>query len=1453
MNKFYTAAFYVILFFVAITSSHAQVPAKYSDNLIDYQEITLDIENYRNNLINAPIRSAFVQSRNSNIIIELPIPKKGFQRFRVIETPILSSELSAARPNVKSYTAKGIDDFTATAKFNITAAGFYGVIKSVKGISVIEKIDSNRYITYYDHDILSEHNGFSCESDENVEPNDIIPTAGRIDSCFQIGDNLRSYELVLTCSGEFYALNGGTDPLVEAALLNRVTQINTIYETEISTTFTIVEYLLNNNPATDPYSDPTNTVTSITETENFINANVTASSWDIGHGFHEITCGGGCGWAGRAGLAVVCTSAKARGYTYLPNDIPTAITVLVHEFGHQFSNRHTNYGCNTNGACSRYEPGRGSTIMSTSAGCDAGDFFANRTDYFSVASLQNMVDFMNSGLFVTGTSCNTVTIGGWSDCATLIPTGNSMPSSNANANSIDGLVIPHSTPFVLNGSGSDADGVGSLTYNWEQYDTDYSGSDAPDDTASSTTAPLFRSFPPSTSSERTVPQLSSILAGNVTSGTGEVLPNVARNLTWRLTVRDNEAGGGGVACDQISLTVGSDGPFKISSQNSTTAWVVGATETITWDVANTDSPLYTCANIDILFSTDGGNTFPTTLASGVPNNGSYDITVPSVSTNSARVKILCSGGTNIFFDINDVDILVTSTCDAVGGTIVNSNTVTAIEGDASLNLGLMAGLPVNSVSGILDSSDNNTFLTVENNGGGTCISFGNSPYYETIELVASSSSNVTFTRTPQGYTSMIGLFQESYNPGSVCDNWLNSNGNYNGSSVSVSPSFTESLTSGTKYVLLTSGFGTNTPNPGNYEVSFSETLYDVSALDITGYLYTYVVVDSGTGNIVAFSADSDLTDHIVFPAGSYTVYGLSYLAGSSTSSYVGNTFASFQTDIGNSTFCGALSSNTVTVNINAYTSTTYTYNSGLWSPVDPNGVIDIRDHILIQAGDYTMSSNLECTTFTVNPGTSITINNGVNLTVANALNLESTSSSFSSLILNGSITGTINYNRFTSQVGPIGTNDLIASPFSGQNFGDFDIANTNLANSGSVRAFAPYNTSVGAYQNYDASGNMATLITLGTGYRAATTDGSTLTFTGMAQSTDVLNIPISDAAAGYAWNLIGNPFPSYLDFNTFFQQNKNEFETGAAFQAIYGYDGDASNGWTVWNQATIDEGSIIETIAPGQGFFVKAKSGGGLIDFTTAMRTTATGIAAEDDDFIVGRQPIGNALLSTLYLNSDSNEASTQIYFIEGTTRGLDTGYDAGAYRGNAGEFSIFSNLVEDNTGLDMAIQTLPFEDFNEIVIPIGINASAGHQLHIGVSESSTLPDDINIYLEDNLANTFTLLNTSDYIFTPTNDLNGTGRFYIHYTSETLSVDDTHLDSVLIYATNNPKEIIIKGTLLPKTVANIYDVQGRSFMSMDLNSNSTINTIDASHIGTGVYIISLTNSKGIKTKKLIIN
>ena len=522
--------------------------------------------------------------------------------------------------------------------------------------------------------------------------------------------------------------------------------------------------------------------------------------------------------------------------------------------------------------------------------------------------------------------------------------------------------------------------------------------------------------------------------------------------------------------------------------------------------------------------------------------------------------------------------------------------------------------------------------------------------------------------------------------------------------------------------------------------------------------------------------------------------------------------------------------------------TTYTFNNA-WSPSSPVGVSNLSDTIIVNSGTANISADTDCNTVTINPGAALTIDSGVTLT-ATTVDLNSTSQLFSSLISDGTITGVVNYNRYTSQ---IGTNDLISAPVSGQLFPTFAALNTNLAASITARAFAPYNTAIGAYQNYDLITNALTTIDAGIGYRAATTDGSTLTFTGTVRTDDVLDVPISGAAAGYAWNLIGNPYPSYIDFDAFFTANVSEFDSSSAFQAIYGYDGDASNGWTIWNLATITDLVDTELIAPGQAFFVKSKPAGGLVDFEKGMRRTGA-----SDDFIAGRSSTTNVALCKLNLISLSNNASTQIYFIEGTTRGLDIGYDAGSYLGSAAEYSIFTNLVEDNTGIDMAIQTLPYGDINEITVPLGIKAQTNEELTISIDDVTTLPSSVNVYLEDTFQNTLTLLNNSNYTFVPESELNGTGRFYLRYSTEALSIKDSQFNDLQIYATAKPKEIVVNGVLNGKTEANVYDIQGRKVLSKNLNYSSTSNTINVSMLSTGIYIVKVSNNNQVKTQKVVI-
>ncbi|MBO3097274.1 galactose oxidase-like domain-containing protein [Gelidibacter pelagius] len=543
-----------------------------------------------------------------------------------------------------------------------------------------------------------------------------------------------------------------------------------------------------------------------------------------------------------------------------------------------------------------------------------------------------------------------------------------------------------------------------------------------------------------------------------------------------------------------------------------------------------------------------------------------------------------------------------------------------------------------------------------------------------------------------------------------------------------------------------------------------------------------------------------------------------------------------------------------TLEINVVTPEIYTFN-GSWSESgDPSGVSGIFDDIIIESGEAMILQSTSARNITVAPGAALTVNPNaaVNLSVRNTLTLNSNSTSYASLIETGYLTGTVIYNRYVNKMGTSagGGNDLISPPvarnfnaaFVEENVGVIAAHPTTVG----IYAFAPYNVNSGKYENFNIGTNNlgSEAMVPGIGYRAATVNGGTLSFRGTTTKSAV-SVPIYDGSRS-SWNLIGNPYPSYLDFEMFFEVNKDQFEAGEAYQAIYGYTGNSGE-WTILNNLSFEDPNLQPKIAPGQGFFVKSKVGGGIVRFTPEMRTSGA-----SDDFIHGR-PNKNIALSKLKLTRGSSDVSTSVYFVDGSTKGIDPGYDAAAYAATKVDFLLFTNLIEGNKGLDIAIQALPYEDFNDVIVPLGVKAKAGAQLSISLDEVSTLPANINVYLEDTQYNTLTLLNDDAFTFTPTVDLNGAGRFNVHYASRTLSIGDMDAnDNLRIYTTSSPKTLYIMGQLTGATRAYLYDIQGRLVLSKALNPNTTENTMDISTIGTGIYVVKLNNDHQIKTQKLVI-
>ncbi|WP_323787371.1 reprolysin-like metallopeptidase [Psychroserpens sp.] len=524
------------------------------------------------------------------------------------------------------------------------------------------------------------------------------------------------------------------------------------------------------------------------------------------------------------------------------------------------------------------------------------------------------------------------------------------------------------------------------------------------------------------------------------------------------------------------------------------------------------------------------------------------------------------------------------------------------------------------------------------------------------------------------------------------------------------------------------------------------------------------------------------------------------------------------------------------------------YSGGTWDPNAPSGTTT-ADNVLILDGTYNVNSaDISINNLTVNSGATINVDKANNITVAGNINvmsngvftLNSDSNEFSSLLVDGTVMGDVEYKRHVTSNS--GGNDIIAPPVSGEAFTSFISNNSNVfANSGqTLYLFGPFEKPLNDYGLF--SNVEAVNLEAAKGYRAASTNDDTFTFTG-AVTTGPLTVPIIHSGTDYAkWNLIGNPYTSYIKLEDFLSANLNELDPNTV--AVYGYDADLTFGteWTIWNMAYSDNnpGALI---APGQGFFVSSKVAGSNVSFTPSMRSTGT-----TDDFIAGRN--ANLAHFVITMSKPDRTYNTDIYFKDNATLGLNIGYDAELFSEEPSTFSIYTELTESGQDLNMAIQTIGFDDVNgTTVIPVGINLLQGQQVTIGMDTSDL---QYNVYFEDTLTNTVTLLNTSDYNLTATTDLIGTGRFYVRFEAETLSVLESNLNELQIYNNSDTKEIIVKGQLTEATSFVLYDIQGRAILRTDLDTSNVINTIDASNYSKGVYLVQLTDAVSTISKKLII-
>ncbi len=611
---------------------------------------------------------------SEGIIITLPMPDGSTRDFKVWQTPMMPDQLASQFPDIKTFTGESVSNHTVTVKLDFTLYGFHAMIFDGNNTSFIDPFDNYHDGYYMVHYKKDETRSFSdrmkClvhsfdEHGPAGEPMDIQQKGlPRIALKTINGSQLRTYRLALACDVDYaQAATGLATPTVAQVLSKMTTsmnRINGVYEREFSVTMKFVTNetsLIFITATGDPYHiDNSNAGNLLTDNQTECDAVIGDANYDIGHVFST-------GSGGVSLLGVICSSGnKAQSTTGQPTPVGDGFDIdyVAHEMGHEFGGDHT-FANGSDGSCGgnntpeiSYEPGSGSTIMAYGGICGPDDVQMHSDPYFHAVSLEMIQTYITTPGSMGGDVC-----------AVKTSTGNKLVKYSPFTASYS---IPYLTPFelvapVLTDTVADS----TTLYCWEEWDNALTiGIAGERFLATHAVGPLFRSFNPTTTGLRVFPKMSMVLAGTLSNAgiegaEGEKVPDVARTMNFICTFRDiyHNMGSITIPDDQITLNAINTGAgFVVTSQNSAVTYSGGSSQTVTWNVVNSNTTPINATSVDIYLSLDGGYTWNYHIGT-YPNTGSATITVPNPAASSTTCRIKVKGHGNVFFNVNGSNFTV---------------------------------------------------------------------------------------------------------------------------------------------------------------------------------------------------------------------------------------------------------------------------------------------------------------------------------------------------------------------------------------------------------------------------------------------------------------------------------------------------------------------------------------------------------------------------------------------------------------------------------------------------------------------------------------------------------------------------------------------------------------------------------------------------------------------------
>ena len=517
----------------------------------------------------------------------------------------------------------------------------------------------------------------------------------------------------------------------------------------------------------------------------------------------------------------------------------------------------------------------------------------------------------------------------------------------------------------------------------------------------------------------------------------------------------------------------------------------------------------------------------------------------------------------------------------------------------------------------------------------------------------------------------------------------------------------------------------------------------------------------------------------------------------------------------------------------------------------------------ITNGDFlTVTKNLYIlllSSLNIDPGGQLTIGNNLDIWATGTCTLKSDASSTGSLIVSGSISGNITFERYI----PSGKWHYISCPIIyNVESTQFDDLSMDLGTPGSSsNQFYRWDESLSSktigfwvdiLNGSDGSGTNTLMddevFNLGQGYGIyyASTP-KTLSFTNeMNISNKTYTLTKTSGSTAEGANLVGNPFCSDIAINTgadtdnnFITQNTDVLDV--SYRAIYLWQEGES--WDGRSKDYVAINNSIEAtfIEPGQAFMLMAASNNATLNFNSSIRKhgNTTFYKNSNNDNI--------SRFELMIINPENENNTTLIAFMPEMTNGLDPSYDAGKMSGNP-NLSLSTKLVEPN-GIDFAIQALPPIEENTIAVKISLKAIITGEYTFKPVSIENFDENIRIMIEDKLSGEMINLRTqAEYSFTIDESGTYNNRFILHFNGATGIEDQSpESENIRFYVYNNKLYIIDKE--LKKGTIQLFNMLGQPVMEKQYSE--AVNTLDL-NLTQGYYIVRIITDKTLVSGKIYV-